>query len=140
MGYQATYSIRRADQNYSPQICPGTGVAPACQNSLSVPGYTSNFSLDWVVSMKVLNIRPFALAGAGVQWNSPLSGVNDTVSTATMMYDYGGGFDWGLLPHIGIRAQYRGNVAKAPDLSSVYTSSRRFMHTAEPAVGVYFRF
>jgi outer membrane cobalamin receptor len=52
---------------------------------------------------------------------------------------YGAGLDWGLIPHIGLRFQYRGNLYKAPDLSTLYTSSGAFTHTAEPMIGVYFR-
>jgi hypothetical protein len=50
------------------------------------------------------------------------------------------GLDWGLVPHIGLRFQYRGNLYQAPDLTRLYTSSNAFTHTAEPMIGAYFRF
>jgi hypothetical protein len=52
---------------------------------------------------------------------------------------YGGGLDWGLLPHLGLRFQYRGNVYSAPALTTVFTSSGAFVHTAEPVVGIYLK-
>lgn len=91
-------------------------------------------------SFKLMKIRPFAIAGMGLQFNSPLSGLNDTHTSVKPVYDYGAGFDWELFPRIGIRAQYRGNISSAPNFSSSYISTNRLMHTAEPAVGVYFRF
>jgi len=44
-----------------------------------------------------------------------------------------------LLPHIGLRLQFRGNLYKAPDLTTLYGSTGAFTRTSEPMVGVYFR-
>jgi len=56
------------------------------------------------------------------------------------VFVYGAGLDWGVLPHLGLRFQYRGNLYKAPDLTKLYTSTNRFTHTAQPMIGAYFRF
>lgn len=64
---------------------------------------------------------------------------NATTSDTKPVFVYGVGLDWGLLPHLGLRLQYRGNLYKAPDLTTVYTSTGAFTHTAEPMIGVYFR-
>jgi len=45
-----------------------------------------------------------------------------------------------LIPHLGLRFQYRGNLYKAPDLSRLYASTNAFTHTAESMIGAYFRF
>jgi hypothetical protein len=45
-----------------------------------------------------------------------------------------------LIPHIGLRFQYRGNLYKTPDVSRLYTSTNAFTHTAEPVLGAYFSF
>jgi len=66
-------------------------------------------------------------------------GQSGTASNTKPMFVYGTGLDWGLLPHLGLRLQYRGNLYKAPDLTTVYTSTGAFTHTAEPMLGVYFR-
>jgi opacity protein-like surface antigen len=75
----------------------------------------------------------------GVLFNQPSSGQNDTTSDTKPVFVYGAGLDWGLLPHLGVRLQYRGNLYKAPDLTTLYTSTDAFTHTAEPMIGVYFR-
>ena len=89
--------------------------------------------------MKIANLRPFALAGVGLLFNQPASGQADTTSSNKPVFVYGGGLDWGLLPHIGLRLQYRGNLYKAPDLTTLYGSSGAFTRTAEPMIGVYLR-
>jgi hypothetical protein len=61
------------------------------------------------------------------------------MSATKGVFVYGGGLDWGLLPHIGLRFQYRGNVYSAPALTTVFTSSGAFVHNAEPVVGIYFK-
>ena len=63
-----------------------------------------------------------------------------TSSATKPAFVYGAGLDWGLLPHIGLRLQYRGNLYNAPDLTTLYSSTGAFLHTAEPMVGAYFRF
>jgi opacity protein-like surface antigen len=63
-----------------------------------------------------------------------------TQTSTNAVYVYGAGLDWGLLPHIGLRLQYRGNLCAAPNVTKVFTSTKTFAHTAEPMLGVYFRF
>ena len=143
IGFEATYSFNRANQVYSntnptPAACP----FPGCTNpsSVSVPANAHQVTGDWVASLKVGHLRPFALAGVGLLLDVPANSQSNTTTTTKPVYVYGGGIDWGLLPHIGLRFQYRGNLYKAPDLTSLYTSTDRFTHTAEPMIGAYFRF
>jgi opacity protein-like surface antigen len=77
--------------------------------------------------------------GAGILFNQPASGQAATTSSNKPVFVYGAGLDWGLLPHIGLRFQYRGNLYKAPDLTTLYGSSGAFTRTAEPMIGVYLR-
>ncbi len=142
IGYEATYAFNRANQRYAPSIalpCPpppdgGCGLPAAVSaNAHEVTG-------DWIASLKIANLRPFALAGVGLLLDVPSSGQTDTSTSTKPVFVYGGGLDWGLLPHLGLRFQYRGNLYKAPDLTTLYTSSRAFTHTAEPMIGAYLRF
>lgn len=165
MGYEATYSWNRANQayTYSPQaIC---GLCEGYTTWTPVPSNAHEITGDWVVSMHVLNVRPFVLAGGGLLFNQPSSSTTTTTTytsscggvpgicsvgyststTATRtetkgVFVYGAGLDWGLLPHLGLRFQYRGNLYKAPNLTALYTSTDKFTHTAEPMIGAYFRF
>ncbi len=135
VGYEATYSFNRANENYS-----SCGiVSPICSEQ-SVKADAHEITADWVASVKLVNIRPFALAGVGLLFDVPGSGQTSTSTSTKPVFVYGAGLDWGLVPHIGLRLQYRGNLYKAPDLTKLYTSTNAFTHTAEPMIGAYFRF
>ncbi len=95
---------------------------------------------DWIASVHIANLRPFALVGVGALFNQPTSGQSDTSSDTKAVFLYGAGLDLGLIPHIGLRFQYRGNLYKAPNLSQLFTSTDAFTHTSEPMIGAYFRF
>ena len=97
-------------------------------------------TVDWVPSIHVANLRPFGVLGVGLLLNEPAGSQTNTTSSARAVYVYGAGLDWGLLPHLGLRFQYRGNLYKSPDLSKLYTSSNAFRHTSEPMVGAYISF
>jgi opacity protein-like surface antigen len=140
LGYEGTYAFNRANQAYSsnaiPTACPTSG----CDiTAASVSANAHEVTGDLVASLKVANFRPFALAGGGILFDAPTSGQAGTSSTTKPVFVYGGGLDWGFLPHIGLRLQYRGNLYKAPNLTTLFTSSGAFTHTAEPMIGVYFR-
>jgi Outer membrane protein beta-barrel domain len=138
IGYEGTYSYNRADQTYkysSPLSCTSAPCIPA-----AVAASAHEVTGDWVVSFKIANVRPFALAGGGLLFNQPSSGQANATSSAKGVFVYGAGLDWGLIPHLGLRFQYRGNLYQAPDLSRLYTSSNAFTHTAEPMIGAYLRF
>lgn len=164
-GFEATYSFNRANQADSYSVIPPCPVQPGLCGPMTttapVPANAHEVTGDWVASWKIGSFRPFALAGGGVLFDVPTAGtVNATVTicdtvnplcvtstasenTSTQIkgvFVYGAGMDWGLLPHLGLRLQYRGNVYKAPALLSAVTSIDAFTHTAEPMIGVYFRF
>lgn len=164
VGYEVTYAYNRANQAY-------TDVAGVCGLICYGPSYAAiqanahEFTADWVVSMNVLGIRPFALAGGGALITVPTGGtlttttleapvcgipclgVTTTTSTSastqsqsTINFVYGAGVDWPVLPHLGLRFQYRGRVYTAPALATAFSSMNNFTHTSEPAVGAFFRF
>jgi opacity protein-like surface antigen len=141
VGYEVTYSYNRANQAYS---------AASLASSASIPANAHEVTGDWVVSLKAASFRPFAVAGGGVLFHVPTSGqatistTNSIASLATStstqgVFVYGAGLDWTVLPHLGLRFQYRGNLYKAPDLTKVFTSTGAFTHTAEPMIGIFFR-
>ncbi len=157
LGYEGTYSFNRANQNYAEPsfACPGLPSDCPASISSSISANANEFTGDWVFSLKLLNLRPFAVVGAGVLLDVPVAGTYTScsntspscssgtapTSTATKpVFVYGAGFDWGLLPHLGLRFQYRGNLYKAAALTSVIQSTNAFTQTAEPMIGAYFRF
>jgi opacity protein-like surface antigen len=134
IGYEATYSFNRANQTYT-----GCSTITSLCTRSSVSANAHEVTGDWVVSVKLSNLKPFALAGGGLLFDAPVGGQTSASSTVKPLFVYGGGVDWGLLPHIGLRLQYRGNLYKAPNLTKLFTSTDTFTHTAEPMIGVYFR-
>jgi len=86
---------------------------------------------DWVPSLHFANMRPFAVLGIGALFNEPAGSQSNTTSSTKPVFVYGAGLDWGLIPHIGLRFQYRGNLYKAPDVARLYTSTNAFTRTAE---------
>jgi opacity protein-like surface antigen len=140
VGFEGTYSFNHADQTYSELFCPiANGTTPGCNPAQTVKVNAHELTADYVPSVKIGNLRPFGVLGLGLLLNEPASGQSATTSSNKVVYVYGAGLDWGLLPHIGLRFQYRGNLYKAPDLSTIYGSTGAFTHTAEPMVGIYLR-
>jgi opacity protein-like surface antigen len=136
MGFEGTYSFNRANQTYSGGAICGVICEPTFA---TVSADAHEVTGDWVPSLKIANLRPFGVLGVGALFNQPVSGQPDTTSSTKAVFVYGAGLDWGLLPHIGLRFQYRGNLYKAPDLTTLYGSTGAFTHTAEPMIGVYLR-
>jgi opacity protein-like surface antigen len=125
VGYELNYSFNSANQSY---------------NFTGVKANAHEVGADWIVSVPVLNFRPFILAGGGVLFFEPKGSQSGVSSEAKPAFVYGGGVDWTVIPHFGLRGQYRGNVYHAPDLLNAASSTRAFAHTAEPMLGAYFRF
>ena len=91
-------------------------------------------------SVKLANLRPFGVLGVGALFDVPQSGQTSvpTKTSTKAVYVYGAGLDWGVVPHFGVRFQYRGNLYKTPDVTGLFTSLDKFRHTAEPMIGIYF--
>jgi opacity protein-like surface antigen len=137
VGYEATYSYNRGNETYKPDCGGSTCTAITAQ---TVKAAAHEVTADWLVSVHAANLRPFVLGGVGLLFKQPDSNQAGTDSSTKGVFVYGAGLDWGALPHLGFRFQYRGNLYKAPDLTKLYTSTNRFTHTAQPMIGAYFRF
>ena len=138
VGYEMTFSFNPADQAYAPK----TGACGlVCQNpATKITGNAAQVSIDYVVSYKTGNLRPFVVGGLGVFIAIPGAtpfGNNTSIRGA---YNYGGGVDYSFSPHLGIRAQVRGNLYKAPNTSSIYPATGVFTQSLEPMGGVFYRF
>lgn len=140
VGFEATYSFNRANQVYSytgptPVGPPGPYVDSVSANAHEITG-------DWLFSAHAANLRPFALAGVGLLLTEPASAPTNvnTSNSNELVYVYGAGLDWRLRPRLGLRFQYRGNVYKAPSITTSYGTGGAFTHAAEPMIGAYFRF
>jgi opacity protein-like surface antigen len=143
IGYEATYSYNRANQSYAATsyACP-VGVLPPCAAPApaAVSANAHEIAGDWIASVHVANLRPFALAGVGLLFDVPAGSQSSTDTATKPVFIYGAGLDWSLIAHLGLRFQYRGNLYKAPDLTKLYTSTGAYTQTAEPMIGAYLRF
>lgn len=141
VGFEATYSYNRANQRYSfENPPPGNPCPPAGCTVASVKANAHELTLDWVPSIPLANLRPFGVLGLGLLLHQPTGGQSSTSTSTQAVYVYGAGLDWGVLPHLGLRFQYRGNLYKAPDLDRLYTSTDTFTRTSEPMIGAYLSF
>jgi len=94
------------------------------------------------IPVRVANIRPYALAGAGALIFDPtdrylLNGVDRQTKPA---FVYGGGFNFDLTRNFGVRAEYRGLVYKVPDFSLNNLNLDKVTHLAQPSIGFFVRF
>lgn len=139
MGFEGTYSFNRANQTYRASATCGL----PCGNITlaTVQADAHEVTADWVPSVHVANFRPFGVLGVGALVNVPVTGQTaiETKTDTKAVFVYGAGLDWGLLPHLGLRFQYRGNLYKTPDVTNLFTSADAFRRTSEPMIGVYFR-
>lgn len=143
VGYELTYQYNRANQSYRqlgpfPLVCPPSG----CPSSLfqSAKARAQQVGANWVVSVPVLNMKVFGLAGAGLRFFSPDGSQSGTSGETKPVFVYGAGLDYTVIPHLGLRFQYRGNLYHAPALLDAIHSSGQFVHSAEPMLGAYLRF
>ena len=135
MGIEATYSFNKADEDYSHYIatppCPSAVCGGPTTITAKVPANAHEVTADWVVSLPLGSLKPFALAGYGLLLDVPTTG-NVTATTTTCgsvstncsqstgsiatqtqakgVFVYGAGVDWPLMPHTGQRLQYWGNA------------------------------
>lgn len=142
-GFEGTYSFNRADQDY--QANPTCGIPCGNVTSATVKADAHEVTLDWVPSIGIAKVRPFGVLGIGALFDVPQSASTSsgtsvsTQTTTKAVYVYGAGLDWGLVPHFGLRLQYRGNLYKTPNVTQLFTSADKFTQTAEPMIGIYFR-
>jgi opacity protein-like surface antigen len=137
LGFEGTYSYNRANQRYK---CDSVSCGDITLATVKADAH--EVTLDWVPSIKVLNMRPFGVLGIGGLFNVPQDSNPPGISTKTstqVVYVYGAGLDVTVIPHFGLRFQYRGNLNKPPDVVELYTSADKFTHTAQPMVGIFFR-
>ena len=95
-------------------------------------------------SLAKSKFSPYVLAEGGALVFNPTGNPFDTVAGADTqakgVFVYGGGVNYALRRHISLRAEYRGLVYGTPDFgfSAFHTGS--ITHTAQPSVGLAFRF
>lgn len=138
VGYEMTVSFNPAKQAYVPK----TGACGlACQNpATTISANAAQVGINYVVSHKVGNLRPFVVGGLGVLIFIPGATPFGNNTSIRGTYVAGGGVDWNVGAKFGVRLQCRGNFYKAPNLSSIYPATGVLTHSYEPMGGVFYRF
>jgi opacity protein-like surface antigen len=134
-GYNISYGFHGANQNYTnPENIPVSATTKA---------EAREYNVAWEVSTPTFHVMPvkiFALAGITYQSFTPSAGQINTKDDSKWGTQLGLGFNYTMLPHMGLRAQYRQSRYSAPNINSTVTTVNQSYHQSEPMVGVYFRF
>ena len=92
----------------------------------------------------VARLKPYALAGVGALTFDPTGNAGgflpEVPSQTKAAFVYGGGVDYSISYHISFRGEYRGLVYNRPDFGLSAINSDVTAHTAQPSVGIVFRF
>jgi len=129
------YGFTRNSQTYT------NGFFPIAEQQANVHEFTA----DYVFHLRHHHkLDPFVLAGGGSLVFSPITDSADSIPFADRQakgtFLYGAGVNYAVLGNIGLRLQYRGLVYKTPDFGKGLFSTDSWTHTAEPTLGVTFRF
>jgi opacity protein-like surface antigen len=93
---------------------------------------------------RIKGLNPYVLGGGGSLVFHPTGNAGDFVSGANTQakgaFLYGGGINYALTRHWSVRAEYRGYVYKDADFGLRALNTDSWTHTAQPSVGIVFRF
>jgi Outer membrane protein beta-barrel domain len=130
LGFEGSYDYTRFSEHYS-------------NPPYAVQHNNHEFGASYLVSgTSILGFRPFVLGGVSALVFSPsLNGGQNVSWQGEPALNYGAGINHALLSsHFGIRLQYRGVYAKAPDFGRASLDAGKSRLTSEPMGGVYLRF
>ena len=89
-------------------------------------------------------LNPYVLAGGGALFFDPTGSFSNTVSGAQSqakgVFVYGAGINYAVSKRLSLRAEYRGLVYETPDFGLTGFTTNSVTHTAQPSVGLAFRF
>jgi opacity protein-like surface antigen len=87
---------------------------------------------------------PYVLAGGGAFVFSPAGTQSNTLlgaqTQAKAAFVYGGGLNYALAKRVSLRFEYRGLLYSAPDFGFGGLKTNSVTHSAQPSVGLSFRF
>lgn len=137
---QGDYGYTRNTQKYFDPVFGFTGIQANVQQLTGEAVITAPSSS---------RVRPYALAGIGGLFFRPTNSLNNSFvgvgnntgnNQAKAAFVYGGGVDFDLTRYVAFRAEYRGLVYKIPDFQLPGLASDAFTHTAQPSIGLVWRF
>jgi len=136
--FELNYAFTRNTQYYT---VVGTITGPIASQQTNVHELTAAYVLQGSGERK---LQPFLLGGGGALIFAPVSNSNNfgfgstTETSGTFLYGFG--LNYRMAHGLGVRLQYRGLIYKAPDFGVSEIATGGWSHTAEPSIGVTFRF
>ena len=141
VGVEFTYSYNPADQTIAPTPAPNCGLFRTCADpTVPLTVKASEVGVDYVASKKIGRLRPFAVGGLGFFISSPANSKYEVQTVVRPTFIFGGGVDFALASHFGVRAQFRDNIYHAPNLSNFNPATGQYTYSAEPMGGAYYNF
>jgi outer membrane immunogenic protein len=102
------------------------------------------FSAAYVYSLNFHNFNPYAEAGPGAMFFSPIQDYGstefDTKRTTGIGGVFGAGVAYELSPSFDVRAGYRGFITKAPNFGVDNFKTSRYYVVSTPAIGIAYHF
>jgi len=135
---ELNYGFTRDTQYYT---VVGTITGPIASQQANVHEFTGAYVLDAGGSRK---LDPFVLGGIGALIFNPVTNSNNasfgSSTQTTAAFVYGFGLDYRLVHSLGVRLEYRGLIYKAPNFGVSEISTGSWGHSAEPSIGITYRF
>lgn len=131
---EANYSFAQNDNKYITNFLPNVRIHTRQQE----------VSLGYVYGLNFRNYNPFAEAGVGVMFFSPIRDFGttnlDTKRTSNLGGLFGAGLAYELSPSFDVRAEYRGFVTRAPNFGLDNLKTNRYYVISMPSIGVAYHF
>ena len=130
LGFEGSYDLTKFSDRYS-------------NTPFAVQHNMHEFAASYLVSAgSILGFRPFALGGiSAVVYSPTLNGGQNVSYQGEPGVNFGVGVNRAVYTsHFGVRLQYRGVYAKAPDFGRPTLDAGASRLTSEPMGGVYLRF
>ena len=89
---------------------------------------------------------PYILLGGGAVTLNPMGGQSNTITLSGAQtqtkaaFLYGGGLNYAIMRRVSLRFEYRGMVYSAPSFGFSAFDTNSATHSAQPSVGLAFRF
>lgn len=133
-GLEANYGFTQNTPKYT---VPGTLVD-------SVHSRQQEFSGAYVYNLTFKRYNPFAEAGVGAMFFSPLKDFKtttlDTKRTTVLGGIFGAGVAYELSPSFDIRAEYRAFLGKTPTYGDSNFTTNRYRILSMPTIGIAYHF
>jgi outer membrane immunogenic protein len=105
---------------------------------------TAGFVIALPIRLARRRLSSYVLGEGGALVFDPTSNQVDIGTTsqtqAKGVFVYGGGVNYAILRRVSLRAEYRGLIYKTPDFGFGGLVTNSLTHTAQPSVGLAFRF